>query len=1519
MKGILLSISVLLMGGGSGTYAFAADRGPESPSARSFFPSRVESTRLDAGGSSVISFAGNSRSDAAKPDNKSVSPPLKAEAGASDLQFVGILMESGATTVSTLALGETFDTEIRNYIQQPLEANAGLFVDGSYYAILEFGMADLYFIYQYNSSIGWGMTSQVRTKEMHPTALAYDTASGVTYGCFGNASGISATTFSLATLDLNTGDKTDVATLPQKFLSMTCDNAGILYGLGADGSLHIIDKATAETKEVGTVGLMVSDKSSISFDHAGKTLYCFADNAVYTIDTADGTADKVMDFTGRAMQWTGMCAMPEAEAVTPSWIDNFTIDFPNGTLSGHVRMKMPSMSTSNTPLDGTLTWHLLVDDVETTGEAAPGADVAVPLTLEAGFHNFVAYADFDGTPGLEGSQRMYIGHDMPMTPENVSVTENGSSAVISWSPVTKSVNGGYIDLDALRYTVTRNPGAVVVADGLDATSFTDATISSMDYYSYNIVASDGVGSSKPATSETLLLGKGLGVRPPFSHSFDNNGFGLFTFNDANQDGASWMYSEGYVWFMINPEQDSDDWLVSPPVSLEKGKHYKLLVNMIGSANMETHRVDLCYGKGNTPEELKDRIRASVFMVRTTFDEWIVPEEDGEYFFGMHVLTQKVNGAISIVDFSIGEGYDGEAPGTAVDLAVKAAPLGAMQSTVSFKCPDIDFAGNTLKSIGRVVVTNTTTGTVVEEFLSPKSGAELSVIDEKPAQGNNTYTVVCKNESGEGMPVEATCWVGVDLPGAPKNVCWVQDGDIARLTWEAPTEGQHGGYMDSSGLKYNVSVGNSLEPICDAVTGFSAEFQPVLENPQDALQFNVWAVNESGTGAIGRSNQSAFGTPYPTPFYESFEGAGLHSTPWLLKAVEGYNAINVVTYVEGLYDQNGMPVTSYDNDGGMAVYNAFDRGVTRLEMPITDISTLKKPVMNMWCMFIDDKTSVTIKGNNNSGTEWEDIATFTKPEDIKGWHLVTISLDKFKGEKHLQLGIECASSTNGFYVMFDRISIEEGFDIDLMMSDVTFPAKLYAGKDFTTSVTVTNAGLKDSPVCEVQVFIDGKFVSSVPVASLPPCGVANVDVDAFLSSNATSALVQAQILCLADENPNNNAYRSNIHVVRSALPAPVALANVSESNSVVKLSWASPECRYNAPLTDSFEDLEAGSVGGIDVKLDASGNVVVTKNEGMLGAYKLVDNDKLTTTTTLPMLNTPNSQNGMVCQVVDVEEFNLRGTSTIWEAHSGNKLLAFWQCKRYNPETGEDTDDDPNDDWFILPKLAENDKFISLWAKSLTNKYGLESFEIMVSTESDDIADFERFAYATEVPAGYATSPEHGYTYYEFDLPEETQYAAIHYNAAGTLALLIDDITYTPEGNMVDIELLGYNVYRDDQRLNDKPLATPEFSDAPVSDGTYTYNVTALFAEGESPYSNTVTVSGYSGVDNVGADAGQGCVIRVEGRYIVIATATMTNVCIYSPDGRMLRSAEADGEVRIGMEPGIYIVKSGDVSRSVIVK
>ena len=286
----------------------------------------------------------------------------------------------------------------------------------------------------------------------------------------------------------------------------------------------------------------------------------------------------------------------------------------------------------------------------------------------------------------------------------------------------------------------------------------------------------------------------------------------------------------------------------------------------------------------------------------------------------------------------------------------------------------------------------------------------------------------------------------------------------------------------------------------------------------------------------------------------------------------------------------------------------------------------------------------------------------------------------------------------------------------------------------------------------------------------------------------------------------------------------------------------------------------------------------------------------------------NYKGRVIAKVIDVKEFNLRGNSAIWEAHSGDKLLSFWNC--YDESV-------PNDDWFILPKLSESNKQISFWAKSLTSKYNYESFDIMVSTETDAIEDFERFAQAKDIPAGYATNPEAGYTLYEFDLPEEAEYVAIRYNACGSLALLIDDLTYTPAGNTTEAHLLGYNIYRNDIRLNEQPLTETELNDIPEDDGDYYYNVTAVYSEGESPYSNTVTVADFSEVENV--SVADNCSINVENNTIVVTCATQTVALVYAPDGRLLREANVAGKAFIPMVSGIYIVKAGKKTKTVIIK
>ena len=55
-------------------------------------------------------------------------------------------------------------------------------------------------------------------------------------------------------------------------------------------------------------------------------------------------------------------------------------------------------------------------------------------------------------------------------------------------------------------------------------------------------------------------------------------------------------------------------------------------------------------------------------------------------------------------------------------------------------------------------------------------------------------------------------------------------------------------------------------------------------------------------------------------------------------------------------------------------------------------------------------------------------------------------------------------------------------------------------------------------------------------------------------------------------------------------------------------------------------------------------------------------------------------------------------------------------------------------------------------------------------------------------------------------------------------------------------LLGYNVYRDDTKINASTVADANYEDLNVAEGAYTYHVTAVYDEGESEKSNTVDVA-----------------------------------------------------------------------------
>ncbi len=69
----------------------------------------------------------------------------------------------------------------------------------------------------------------------------------------------------------------------------------------------------------------------------------------------------------------------------------------------------------------------------------------------------------------------------------------------------------------------------------------------------------------------------------------------------------------------------------------------------------------------------------------------------------------------------------------------------------------------------------------------------------------------------------------------------------------------------------------------------------------------------------------------------------------------------------------------------------------------------------------------------------------------------------------------------------------------------------------------------------------------------------------------------------------------------------------------------------------------------------------------------------------------------------------------YEAHTGVKYATCWDTE---------TSMAPNDDWLFTPLLsADTFDEMSLWARSLNSQYGLEDFEIGVSTTNTDPGSF----------------------------------------------------------------------------------------------------------------------------------------------------------------------------------------------------
>lgn len=1321
-------------------------------------------------------------------------------------------------------------------IAPDIVANRGaVMVDGVYYVARSEGYLDYtYYIDSYDADSWELIESRQTTVEMMSSDMALDPVSGKVYGCFfASFDDITGRgTYAFGSVDFNSLTMTPIRVLDDKFYSAVAFDAdGTLYVVDNEGFLSVIDKATGETlRDVGSTGLTpFYTTGGIIEPQTGRFFYSFANyygGALYEINKATAEATLLVNFPNEE-NVAGLFFPPSPAADgAPAQATDLRADFVDAALSGEVVFSAPSLTYGGAALSGELTYEVLADkEVLASGKVTAGQSESAHVELSApGEYEFVVVLANEAGQSPKAKVRAWVGNDTPLSPEIVAFERVGESFRLSWEPVVAGVHGGYVDAAAMTYRVVRYPDEVTVADGLKATSVEDIVAQPDNFtaYHYTVAASASGLESAPASTSVIALGE---IHPPYFPTFmEENPLMHYTIIDGNDDGKSW---DAYKWnettvalrLMYNTSKSLDDWLITPPIAMEGGKSYKVAFNTYCADPYSPEKLEVKWGSSPTVEGMTNTLMPPTEITAPRreplhFEEYVTPEESGTYYIGFHGISDAYMYYLYVQDFEIAAGMgSGEVAAAVGSFNVTPDPAGELKAVVSMVAPKVDTGGNELAELEKIEVYRNLV--CVHTFNAPKPGDELAFTDEVDSKGVYTYRAIPYTKAGAGVPSEdVSRYLGINIPGKVENLAGVEtDGDgMVTVSWNPPSVDVSGNLIVPGIITYtlvDISNPDVPETLLENTKELSYSYRAIAPGSRQTLvQWQVTAHTEAGSGANAKSLFVPVGVPYETPFVESFYGGGVSSVVYT-NNVAG----------RGMWDlfDDSYGIAASDGDRGYAGMVGTSAG----DAAALSMGKIMVPQSNpgIWFQAYNINTGVanenTIEVEANAGSGWEPVGMVVMKDlpVTSAWNRVTMKLDKYAG-KPVQFRFIGTTRTYT-NTLIDNVNVGILPDIDLAAEQISVPAKALAGKPFGISVTIGNYGAHDADGYKVSLFRNGDMVASVDGVAVASGMRATVAFEDCLNAMADkTSEYYAEVLSADDDNESNDlSPKASVELELPNLPTVGDLKGADNGGAVL-LEWSEPDMSAMLPdaVTESFEDAEPFAIDNVE-------------------GWTFIDADK-TVTYTLSGKTFPNQGLEMAYIVFDdTHEF----ADEYLMANTGHKYLACMAAKLVAPEH--------NDDWLISPALCGAAQQVSFFAKSYTTQYGYELIEVYYSLGGKDVDDFVK---ADGVPT--IEVPD-AWTRYEFAVPEGARYFAIRCVSSDCCALMIDDISYIPDAALPELEIKGYNVYRDGTKLNEALLTDKTYSDNAGGDGPHRYGVTVVYDRGESAVSNIVDVA-LSGVENV---------------------------------------------------------------------
>ena len=1356
-----------------------------------------------------------------------------------------------------------------------LDLTSGFYADGKYYCVSAFSFWGYIIVskYVYDAET-WELLSSSDDGEATDVAsdFAYDETSGKAYGTFYNSD---MSGYNFGYFDPATTTTTVICTSDDLWNGCAIAADGYIYAITSEGKLIKVDKNNGSTTEIGSTGLTPKYLTTAVFDKkSGRYFYLLnndTESSLYEIDLTTAAATKITSYDNYEEFVGGWIPAPKAEDTAPDTPVGLSANFEAGSLSGTINFTAPSTLFNGEAATGPLTYKLTANDniVLAEGETEFGAAVSVPVTLEkSGTYKFTVTVANNVGDSPKAKMTYYVGNDVLKPVSNVVLSYDGTNMNLSWNAATETVNGGYFDPAQVRYTVTRYPGAVVVADKQEGTTFSEPmSADELTSFYYTVVASWGDEVSAEAESNKVSLGI---IVPPYLNAFDDES-SLNGYTDINGSGddRKWEWYSEAVRYKYDSNNDMDGWLITPAVKLEAGKMYKVSFDARSNSSNWPERIEAKFGTKATAAGMNNVIVEPTILETTdyvTLSNYIIPETSGVYYIGLHAISDANTYYLYADNLSISEGMSTAAPDSVTNLKVVADPSGALSATISFNAPEKTIGGDDLSSITKIEVIRD--GNVVKTIDNPAVGAEQTVTDTDMEAGTHVYTVKAYNADGVGLSNSASVYIGLGVPSSPENATIAETANEGEVTisWTAPSTDVNGKPINPSSVTYTILNADG-ETIVEDLAATTYTFQAVdPANGQDFVYYGIFASNSAGVSEEAAiTDMIPVGPAYTTPFAESFAGD--------LSYIFGYESLVGSTSWSLFDDTSG--VSAQDGDNGFLGGQGSSMGDTSRFFSGKVKITSENAALSFWYYGFEDGEN-TIEVEINDGTGWQKVGDVYTVGPVEGWKKALVDLSAYKG-KTIQFAFRTTVQSHS-YTLIDNIVLDTPLSYDLKAESINAPKTVVPDQEYNVTVDVSNYGTETASGYSVELYRDGALVSTVAGTDLASGAKTTVSFTDVASITSPESLTySAKINWTADQNADNNATESvSVKVKQSSYPAVTDLSG-SETNDGVELTWSEPSTgNVGQPVTEGFEEFESFAVNPA-------------------GDWTFIDGDGYETYT-FQGIQFPNSASAMAYIVMDATHEGFEDES--FAAHSGDKYMGSFAATTA-----------PNNDWMISPELNGEAQTISFWAKSFTLDYGSESFEILYSTTGKAVEDFTRLEAVDNVPEEW--------TEYSYDLPAGAKYFAIRCTSNDKFIFLVDDVTYIPaNAAQQELALVGYNIYRDGEKINAEPVAETTYIDKTASEGTHTYVVTVVYDKGESKISNEVTIEVTSGINAI---TGKNVTISSGKNVINVANAEGMNVLVTGADGKTIFEGKGKENATVNVPSGIYVVKVGDTVVKTIVK